>query len=163
MTKKQKNTNGFTIAEVLICLAIFSIILTAVAVAFEASGSNYNQNRDMFQAVDSARMALGRMTSQIRSAQAVSTADPATQCSLITSDSQDIVFRYNSGDKTVYLDKDGNSYRLCTDVEGLTFTRQTANDANGVSYVKSVKMSITVKPNDIPQTLSTAVVLRKML
>ena len=160
MNKKiSRQVAGFTIAEVLVCLAIFALILTAVATAFSAAGNNYNQNRDMSDAMNTARLALTRMTTEMRSAKAIADDDPAGQCSIITSNSEDVVFRYNSGDKKLYIDKNGNSYTLCENVENLTFTPHT--DAHG--NVKSVEMSITVKPGARSETMSSAVVLRKMI
>jgi hypothetical protein len=42
------------------------VLLTAVAVAFNASIINYRENEDMFWSVNNARQALARMTSEIR-------------------------------------------------------------------------------------------------
>jgi len=39
---------GFTIVECLIGLAISAVLLTAVAVAFNASVVNYGENQDMY-------------------------------------------------------------------------------------------------------------------
>jgi prepilin-type N-terminal cleavage/methylation domain-containing protein len=53
---------GFSLAELLIALAIAAMLLVAVAVAFNASATNYQQNEDIFKVVNSARQALCRIT-----------------------------------------------------------------------------------------------------
>ena len=68
----KKNKCGFTIAEMLIALAVMGILLTAVAIAFNASAINYNENQDMFNALNSGRQAMMRMTSELRTAEKVS-------------------------------------------------------------------------------------------
>ncbi len=64
--KKQKK--AFTIVEVLIALAITAMLLTAVAVAFNASIKNYQENEKMFKTMNNARQAMLRMTAQLRTA-----------------------------------------------------------------------------------------------
>ena len=59
---------GFTLIECLMGLAISAILLVAVAVAFNASLTNYRENEDMFWAMNNARQALMRMTNEIRNA-----------------------------------------------------------------------------------------------
>ena len=75
LTKIKKSTNGFTFAELLISLAITAIILAAIAVAFDASASNYQQNQAVYKTTNDSRQALARITQQLRTATAV---DPDT-------------------------------------------------------------------------------------
>ena len=63
-----KFTAGFTIAELLIALAITGLLLAAVAVAFNASITNYRENEDIFKTINTAGQALFRITSQLRTA-----------------------------------------------------------------------------------------------
>jgi len=72
---------GFSLAELLISLAVMAMLLTAVAIAFNASVINYGENEDIFRAVNNARQALLRITSQIRTADAVDPSSPVNQCS----------------------------------------------------------------------------------
>ena len=55
--RNTKHKRGFTIVELLLALAVTSILLAAVAVAFNASVINYRENEDIFTAVNSARHA----------------------------------------------------------------------------------------------------------
>ena len=162
MSPKPKFTTGFTIAELLIALAITGILLAAVAAAFNASVENYSTNEDIFNVTNSARQALSRMTSQLRTAEAVDPNGLNTQCSLITAESDNITYRYNSGDNKLYLDNTAGSYVLCENVSAMTFTKDTAVE-DSVTYVKSVKILITVTSGDVERTVSAAAVIRRNL
>ena len=48
-----KYKTGFTIAELLMALAISAMLLVAVAVAFNASAMNYQENEDIFNTIKS--------------------------------------------------------------------------------------------------------------
>ncbi len=55
---KMQNTRyktGFTIAELLLALAVAGMLLAAVAFAFNASIINYRENEDIFKAINSKR------------------------------------------------------------------------------------------------------------
>ena len=157
---------GFTIVELLVALAIASMLLAAVAVAFNASIINYTQNENIFKAINSARQATFRMISQLRTADAVDPNSPANECSLITANGDDITYRYNSGDNKLYLitndDLTDSDYVLCDNVTAMTFTRATVIE-DMQTIVKSVQIFITVASNNVQQTVSAAAVIRKNL
>lgn len=157
---------GFSIVELLVALAITSLVLVAVAVAFNASIINYRQNEDIFESINSARGAVLRMTTQLRTANAVEPNAPSNQCSLITADGEDITYHYNSSDNKLYLvtnsDTSDPDYVLCSNVTAMTFTNDTATD-EGVTYVKSVQISITVAVGTAQQKVSAAAVIRRNL
>ncbi len=161
------HSNAFTIAEVLIALAITAILMAAVAVAFNASVINYNENEDIFNAVNKARQVLFRITTELRTANAVVPVEASSQCSLITADGSDFTYRYNSSDDKLYLvtndDLSDSDYLLCDNVTAMSFTKQTAVDEESVTYVKSVLISITVSCGNTHQALSAATVIRKNL
>ena len=160
--KPTKFTTGFTIAELLIALAITAILLAAVAVAFNASITNYRENEDIFKTINSARQALSRITSQLRTANAADPNSPDNECSLITADGNDITYRYNNGDPNLYLITNGSSYVLCDNVTAMTFTKNTATE-DAMVYVKSVQISMTVVSGNVQRTLSAAAVIRRNL
>jgi prepilin-type N-terminal cleavage/methylation domain-containing protein len=157
---------GFTIAELLIALAISGILLVAVAVAFNASAINYQQNEDIFKAINSARQALFRMTTQLRTADAVDPNSPSNECSLITADGEDITYRYNNADNTLYLitndDLFDSDYVLCDNVTALTCTKNAVIEEAQIK-VKSVQISITVASGNLQRTVSTAAVIKRNL
>lgn len=159
-------TQGFTFVELLLALTITSILLAAVAVAFNASIINYRENEDMFKTINNARQALFRITSQLRTATAVDPNAPDNECSLITADGDNITFQYNSTDNILYLITNDNlsddDYVLCDDVTAMTFTKNTATQ-DSVTYVKSVQISLAVLSDDFQRKLSAAVVIRRNL
>jgi len=158
--------DGFTIVELLVALAITAILLAAVAIAFDASIINYRQNEDIFRTINSARQALTRITSQLRTANAVDPNSPDNECSLITADDRDITYRYNSADSKLYLitndDSSDRDYVLCDNVIAMTFKKNTAIE-DTIVYVKSVQISMTVASGNIQRTVSTAAVIRRNL
>jgi prepilin-type N-terminal cleavage/methylation domain-containing protein len=160
--KATRHFAGFTIAELLIALAITAILLAAVAVAFNASFINYQENEDMFRAINGARQALTRITSQLRTANAVDPNAPINECSLITTAGDDITYRFDNSDNKLYLDSGANSYVLCDNVTGMTFTKSTAT-VDSVTYVQNVQVSITVASGSAQQNLSAAAAIRRNL
>ena len=154
------SSSGFSMTELLIALAITALIITAVAVAFNASVTNFKVNDASFKALNRARQTLALITPRIRTAQAVDSASPLNTCSFITDTGEDITYRFESSVRKLYLDKDSNSYLLCDNVDAMTFTKSI--DPTGM-YVKSVLISITVHSGSAQQTLSTAVTVRKNL
>ena len=156
---------GFTIAEVLIVLAITGILLAAVAVAFNASIINYQQNEQMFKTINNARQALCRMTSQLRTGHLVDPIAPNNQCSFYTADAdgnEPITYDYRSADNKLYVITNGHEYVLCENVNSMSFIKTPTADGD----CKSVQMSMTVQSPDqvgVQRTLSAAAVIRRNL
>ncbi len=161
--KSTKFVTGFTVLELLIALAITGLLLAAVAVAFDASVTNYRENEDIFKAANSARQALSRVTVQLRTAEAVDPNAPDNECALITAGGDDITYRYNSADNKLYLTTSGSDYVLCDNVTAMTFRKTTAFDDQGEEHVRSVQISMTVQSGNVQRTVSSAAVIRRNL
>ncbi len=164
LIKKRRSSCGFTVAELLITLVISALLLAAVAVAFNASFMNYTENEKIIKTLNSARQALFRMTTQLRTATIVNPNEPDYQCSMFTADNNDITYKYNSSDNKLYLitndDLMDDDYVLCDNVTAMTFTRETY----AVNYeVKNIQITMTVERDGTQQTLSAAVVIRQNL
>ena len=162
--KPTKFIAGFAIVELLLALAITGVLLVAVAVAFNASIMNYRENEDIFKTINSARQALFRITTQLRTASAVDPNTPNNECSLFTADGVDITYQYRSADNKLYLitNSDAQEYVLCENVTAMTFKKDTAAE-EAIVYVRSVQISMTVVSGDIVQTVSSAAVVRRNL
>ena len=162
----QKTNSGFTVVELLLSLAILAMLLTAIAVAFDATADNYTTNANMARAMNTARQSLLRITSQLRTAVAVATGEANSQCSFVTSDNQNITYQFNSTDNKLYLvtndDTTDADYVLCENVTAMTFDRSTVPDSNPVE-VRNVQISMTVTVDDVSQNVATAAVIRKNL
>ena len=161
--KRAVDINGFGIVELLIALAITALLLAAVAVAFNASVMNYCENEDIFKAVNSARQALYRITTQLRTG-LVDPNDGSSEdrCKLLCADGSEITYRYDNADNKLYLhDHDtGNDYVLCNNVAEMNF-KKDSNTPTG--DVKSVQISMTVVSGDTERKVSGAVVIRRNL
>ena len=169
---------GFTVVECLIGLAISAMLMTALAVAFNASIVNYRENETMFESVNNARQALTRMTSQLRTAGyqyddgtdrywlGVVQASPANQCEFYTPDGDHIIYQYRdasdaSDPNTLMLIQDGTPYTLCDNVTAASFTKTQADD--DPPSAKSVQITLTVQTGHVERTLSAAAVVRRSL
>ncbi len=165
-TLRWKYESGFTVVELLLALAIASILLATVATAFNASIINYRQNEDIFKVINSARQSLFRLTSQLRTADAVDPTSPVNECTLITAGGDDITYRYNNADNKLYLitndDLSDPDYVLCDNVTAMTFTKDTVI-IESIEKVRSVQVSITVARGNVERKISAAAVIRRNL
>ncbi len=163
---KKTRAFGFTVVELLLALSIASILLVGVATAIHASFINYRQNEDMFKAINSARQALLRITSDLRTADAADPLSPPNECSLITANGDDITYRYNNTDNKLYLitnnDLTDPDYVLCDNVTAMTFTKQTVVE-DSQTKVRSVQVSITIARDNAERKISAAAVIRRNL
>ena len=141
-------------------------------VAFNASTTNYTANEDMFQAISTARQAMMRITSDLRTATAVADAEPATQCSLrgedrdAATENRDVTYQFDPGTNTLNLIVNEGpapgTYVLCRNVTGMTFDRTIVPGSNPVA-VKSVVITMTVTVDGKSQTVSSAALIRRNL
>jgi len=163
-TRPTKSTAGFTIVELLLALAITGLLLAAVAVAFNASIINYQENEDIFKTINTARQALFRITSRLRTADAVDPNSPDNECALITAGGEDITYQYNNADNKLHLidNSSGSDYVLCDNVIAVTFKKDTTTE-DSMTYVKSVQISMTVESGNVERMVSAAAVIRRNL
>ena len=161
---------GFTLIELLLDLAITAILLTAVALAFNASVINYRENEDMFKAINSARQSLFRITSQLRTAKLVDDTAPLNECSMRTAADENITYRYDNTARVLYLitndDATDADYVLCSNVNSVTFTKDVFVEViDGVPMVKvkSVQIAISVASDGVEKKLAAAAVVRRNL
>lgn len=143
-------------------MAISAVLLTAVAVAFNASAINYRENEDMFWTLNNARQALTRMTSQLRTGDNVLPTAPTNQCSFFTVANEDITYDWRSDEKRLYvkLNATGQQYKLCDNVTAASFTKIPTADGTDC---KGVQVSLTVQSGRFQRTLAAAAVIRRNL
>lgn len=159
--RNKRYPRGFTIVEMLVALAITAILLTAIAVAFNASIINYNENQKIFKAINMARQALSRITTQVRTGMV----DPnnisdQTRCKVLCADGSTVTYRYESGQHKLYLNTSGVDHLLCDNVTAMTFKKDNGTPTGDV---KSVQISMTLVSGDVQQTVAAAAVVRKVL
>ena len=162
-TGRDKFAAGFTMVELLLAFAITALLITAAAVAFNASVMNYKENEDIFRATNSARQSLSRITSQLRTGlvDPNSISDP-NRCKLLCSDGSTVTYRYDPDDNTLYQLNHGTGTEnvLCEDVTAMSFEK---NNDTPTGDVKSVQISMTVECGNIHRTVAAAAVIRKVL
>jgi len=160
--KHHELARGFTIIECLIGLAISAILLTAVAVAFNASVVNYRENEEMYWTMNNARQALTRMTSQLRTGRMVLPTAPSNQCSFFTAADEDVTYDWRSTDKKLYVKMNAThqEYKLCENVIAASFTKIPTDDGTDC---KGVQISLTVQNGHSQRTLAAAAVVRRNL
>ena len=66
--KTTHKKTGFTLVEMLMALVILAMLMTAVAVAFDASVTNFQVNEGISKTMNTARAALLRITTELRTA-----------------------------------------------------------------------------------------------
>ncbi len=164
--KKSKSIKAFTMIELLIAIVCAAMLMTAVAVAFDASVKNFSENEKIYQSTNTARQALQRLTATIRTANAIKLPgeEASNLCSMITSDGGDITYDYRSGDKALYLVNNitGNTYLLCDNVTLMTFTK-TTDVVNSITVVKDIRIVMEVTVGGQPKTFKAAAVVRRNL
>lgn len=161
--EQKKYSFAFTIVELLLVLALTGILLAGMAVAFNASMTNYRQNEQIFKSISNARQALFRITTQIRTGYV----DPTDisnehECRVLCADGTELKYWYDSANNRLYLrDIDSSSdYVLCEGVTAMSFKKDNSTTSGDV---KSVQISMTVQFGTVQRTLSAAAVVRKII
>jgi prepilin-type N-terminal cleavage/methylation domain-containing protein len=164
--KNRKYKNGFSLVELLIALAITAMLMVAMAFAFSSSMMSYRTNEELFKAVNSARQAMYRITTELRTATTVDPNGPANECTFITAGGQNITYEYRDTDSKLYLitNSNGQEYVLCDNVSAMNFIKETDIDPeDGLIFVKSVQISMTVQVGHAERKVSAAAVIRRNL
>ncbi|MCD4831791.1 MAG: type II secretion system GspH family protein [Anaerohalosphaeraceae bacterium] len=165
--KNMRSSAGFTLVELMLSITIAAFLLTAVAFALRASSDNYQANRDISRTINTAMQALSRITTELRTANAVEISEPNSQCSFQTSQGQNITYLFDSSQQKLYLvtndDTTDDDYILCENVTQAEFTRETAFDDSMTEYVQSVQISISITIGTYSNTFASAVTIRKNL
>jgi prepilin-type N-terminal cleavage/methylation domain-containing protein len=183
--KTARMKNGFTILEVLMSMVILAMLMTAVAVAFDASIVNFQANESLSKTTNAGRAALLRMTTELRTAQIVGVIgveDPDnTQCFLRNAAGNDIRYWLDTGTTDEYgnhplrlnmagtldhldLNFEKNNPILCKNVRRATFERAYTT-IGGVTAVRNVRIVLTLtddKGNNA-QNFAAATVVRRNL
>jgi Tfp pilus assembly protein PilW len=82
--KVKKRKRGLALPEVLICLTVCSLLLTATALAFSASVHSYRDNQDRNQLLSNGKLALKQIIRDIRVADAHAPINDSAQTNATT-------------------------------------------------------------------------------
>jgi hypothetical protein len=143
-------------------LSLSVILLGGMAIAFNAAMVNFTENKDVYRAVTSARGAMKRMTQQLRTGYWIDPNAPVNQCNFYTSTGEDLTFEFRSSDNTLYLitNSNGNEYVLCRNATDVDFIKTPNSDSTDCT---SVQISLTVQQDNVLESLSSAVAIRRNL
>jgi prepilin-type N-terminal cleavage/methylation domain-containing protein len=170
----KNNRPAFTLVELLLSLLILGVLMAAVAVAFDASVTNYKANEGISRAMNTGRQTLLRITNDVRTAQAVALlyvpgGDPhSSRLTLLTADGKNITYRFDLATKTLSLvtndDTTDPDYVLCRNVSAMTFNRAVV-PGSAPAAIRNVRIVMTVADPDsgVTQTLAAAAVVRRNL
>ncbi|MFC1761466.1 prepilin-type N-terminal cleavage/methylation domain-containing protein [Planctomycetota bacterium] len=162
MKNRTQQHKGFTIVEVLLALTISALLLTAVATAFNASVTNYQENLALYESVNGARQALTRMTAELGRCLEV-TSVTADACTFTNADSEEVIYEFEDENDRIVLTKGGKSYDLCTNVTTANFDFEQKALDDGGSKCTGVRINLTVSAGHTEKTMASAVAIRRQL
>jgi len=155
---------GLSLLEVMISLAISSMLLTAIAAAFQSSSQVIEVNDQFFRASQSARVALNQILTELRRCDSIDDAHITANLIPILRPNETRpaheVLRYYKYDATnkrivIYFQYDNGTYSseypLAEAVQSSPFSWDMGKDANNTDCVVRVSVALDVKvgKNDI--------------
>lgn len=171
-----RRRRGLSLSEVMISLAISSMLLTAIAVAYHSSSQVVDSNEKFFRASQSARVAINQMLTEIRRCDSIddsrisSTLLPilrpaearlpneSLRCYRYDATNQRMVFfiEYVNGSKSV-------EFPLAEAVQGAPFSWDMGTDANNTACVSRVSVALEVKVGSSDVRVSGSAAPRRSL
>ncbi|MBI4245857.1 MAG: prepilin-type N-terminal cleavage/methylation domain-containing protein [Candidatus Rokubacteria bacterium] len=163
-----RRERGFTLAELLVALAMLATILAGIFALQRQGQDAYLMGAARVEAQQSARLALDLMTRELRSATSVTT---VTGCNNGT---DDITFADQDG-STVRYRKNGASLErtvgttltvLIAGVQSLTFTCYAADGTTTTATaanVRSVVVALRTQPEDVSTSTSYSPTRQQMI
>ncbi len=170
MTTITGRKSGFTMAEMLVALVILALLLSAVAVAMQASFQNYSENTKIAQLTQTARVVLHRMMSEIRTAEAIDSDSQRVTIVPPTNPEGLTEIEYELQDGVLYCRRTVNGVKateslICSDhiaqIVGFNVVRETGLDGEGVEYTKSVTTRLDLQAGDNYFSVSTSACPRR--
>ena len=156
-----KTKKAFSIVEMIVALTLMAMLMTAVALAFNASAINYRDNEEIYKSLNAARQTLVRLTTEIRTADPTEfkDTDSLTECSMTLADGSVIQYYYSPDAQILYLTKDGADHVMCRNVTDVVFDKIASTEEP--DQTANVQVTITVDSGSTSQTLSSAIALRR--
>lgn len=98
--------NGYTLAEIIVALTLFALISGSIAFLYERGYMNYTQQSQRIEVLENLRIAVNRMSREIRQALPMQTLSSQTKASLksiLGRDPTEPVNLMNNGEKIVFV------------------------------------------------------------
>jgi len=167
---------ALSLSEVMISLAISSMLLTAIAAAFSSSSSVIEQNDRFFRATQSARVALNQILTEVRRCDSIDDAHITANLipilrPLETRPAHEVMryYKYDSTNKriVIYFQYDNGTisgeYPLAEAVQSSPFSWDMGKDANNTDCVVRVSLALDVKVGNNDIRLSGSAAPRRSL
>ena len=134
-----RSQTGFTLAELLVVLAVVGFLLAAVVLVQQSGLQAYVTGSARVEVQQAARIALERMAREIREASAITTA----VANSITFVAQDGITAVTYALNANNLERNGEV--VVGGVEVLTLAYRDRNDAGGASAANTRRVDITIR------------------
>jgi prepilin-type N-terminal cleavage/methylation domain-containing protein len=154
---------GVGLVELLIALAISAMLLTATAIAVDASFKAYANNQEQSSLLQQSRMALNRMVTSIRTSDSHAPADfnllvdfkngkkvTGTAIAMFQEDGTNIVYHYDSAKQLLLADVRGKSYTLARGVQAFAIimepmrSEEALRTGGGYDLLRRASIQITI-------------------
>jgi type II secretory pathway pseudopilin PulG len=161
------------LVELMIALAISAVLLTATAIALNASMNSYAINQEQSVLLQQARVALHRMVTFVRTAKNHAPEDPTLAASfaagntvtgsslaMFDDDNNEIIFRYDAAANHLYAIINDQQHILCHGVLACSFRmepmRSPTSIKTGGTYDLLRRASITLTIHTVGNTALSA-------
>ena len=175
MKRFQVKRRGVGLVELLLALAISAMLLTATAVAVDASFKAYANNQEQSSLLQQSRMALNRMVTSIRTSDSHAPGDfnllvdfkngkkvTGTAIAMFQEDGTNIVYRYDSAKQLILVDVRGKSYTGARGVQAFAIimepmrSEEALRTGSGYDLLRRASIQITIgTTNQTAQTSET--------
>lgn len=171
MSATAKPKGAFTLAELLVALAITAVLLASVAVAMHGSMMTYTENERLADVTKTARIVLLRLSAHVRTAEAVESGDrrlsiiPPANPQAPTRLEYELVdgvlyYRRTIGGKETSHVLVGNGE---VQVEGFEVTCETVQDGEDPAYTRTVQVELTLRSGVNRRTFTASACPRRNL
>ena len=175
-TSSSCNHRGLSLVEIMISLAITSMLLTAIAAAFQSSSQVIENNDRFFRATQSGRVAINQITTEVRRSDAIDDANISATLLPILRPAEtrpaNEAMRYYKYDATnkrivIYFKYTNGTlspeFPIAEAVQGNPFSWDMGTDANNAVCVARVSVAIEVKVGSSDIRLSGSAAPRRNL
>jgi len=157
---------GVGLIELLVALSISAALLTATAVAIDASFKAYNINQEQSDLTQRTRLAIFRITAMLRQTKLHAPHTPAMSAQFATGGTvtdtgvdmfdlagEPISYTYDAGNKQLLATINGTSHVMCDGVEAFTVRMEPMRSPESIKtggawdLLKRASLILTVKTN----------------
>lgn len=158
MCNSKLNNKGFSLIELLVAMAIGSIVLSAVLLLLTQGLKGYTKQTLTSQLEDEANLALNQISDAIMEADCIKVSSDTGNYSLVTKDST-TTYEYNATDHKVYLTTipGASGSLVCSHVDEFEV------DAITTTNPVRIKVTLTLKAENVTRTVTRTTNVRNKI